>query len=132
MAEVKSKYQLGDFLKDLNKEKENLLRVDPFSKKDYAPFLVNRNLSNFIDCILFVQEVNKRPKMDKQFHYDYIINSIRPKQRFAKTNKINREDDFYALKEYYGMNNEKTKEILKLLSEEDMNEIKQQLEKGGT
>jgi len=124
-------YKLGDYLKDLNKEKRNLLREDPSSESDYSPYIINRILSNFLDTVLLVQEVNKFPNITKQQHYDYLIHAIRPKNRFAKTPKITKEDGFYAIKEWFGYNDERTFEAMQILDDDEIEDIKSKMFTGG-
>lgn len=124
-------YKLGDFLKDINVEKRNLLREDPGALQDYEPYLINKNLSNFLDTILLVQELNKRPNLTKQQHYDFLINVIRPKKRFARTPKPENIDGFHEVKGWFGLNDARTIEVLKRLDNEEIEEIKQKMQTGG-
>lgn len=124
-------YGLGDFLKDINTGKQNLLRQDPEARKDFPPFLINRNLANFVDTILYVEELNMRPYMDKDLQYDYLIHSINKRKRFAKTPKPQKEEDIELLKRYFMVNNEKADQYYALISEDDMQEIRKQFVTGG-
>ena len=94
-------------------------------EKDYVPFVVNKALSGHIDCIFYVNEVNKAPHLDKKLQYDYLYHSIRKYNRnFQKWIKYKESDDIELLKEYYGYSSDKAKDILKLLSEEHIKFIK--------
>lgn len=128
---IQMSYKLGDFLKDINVEKRNLLREDPGALQDYEPYLINKNLSNFLDTILLVQELNKRPNLTKQQHYDFLINVIRPKKRFARTPKPENIDGFHEVKGWFGFNDARTIEVLKRLDNEEIEEIKQKMQTGG-
>ena len=46
-------YELKDWLNSINFTKDNLMEEDSTSKKDYAPYIINKCLSAHIDCILF-------------------------------------------------------------------------------
>lgn len=124
-------YNLGDFLKDINKGKENIVRMDPQAEKDFTPYLVNRNLANFIDCIFYVQELNVRPNMDKKLQYDYLINAISKRSRFAKTPKPQKEVDVELIQRHYKYDMQKALDAYELLSENDLETIRQHFEKGG-
>ena len=50
--------ELKDWLNSINFNKENLME-DPDAKKDYSPYIINRCLSGNLDCIMFVNEMNK-------------------------------------------------------------------------
>lgn len=124
-------FSIGDYLKDINFEKKNILRQDEQAIKDFQPFLIRRNLSNFLDAILFVQELNKRPSMEKQLQYDYLLNSLRARKRFAKTHRQEKEEEIEYVKSFYGYNDERAYEALELLSKDDVDIIKTYFIKGG-
>ena len=52
-------YELKDWLNSINLTKEDLLERDPTAKKSYPPNIINRCLSGHLDCVLFVNEMNK-------------------------------------------------------------------------
>ena len=58
-------YELKDWLNSINFTKENLMEEDKTSKKDYAPYIINKCLSAHIDCILFANEMNMNHRLDK-------------------------------------------------------------------
>ena len=49
--------------------------------KIYNSYLVNRALSNHVDCILFANEMNRFSKIDNILQYHFYINSIRGMKR---------------------------------------------------
>ena len=105
---------------------------DELDFKDYAPFIVNRSLSYHIDCVLYANEMNLWPSTDKDMQYQYLLNSIRPmKRKFVGWNKAEVLKDLECVKEYFGYSNMKAKEALRILSEEDIAEIRKRTEKGG-
>lgn len=124
-------YSMIDFLKDINTEKKNLLRLDPLAEKDFSPYLINRNLANFIDCIFYVSELNIRPNMDKKMQYDYLINGLKSRKRFAKTPKPQKEEDVELVQRYYNYDMKKALEAYELLSDNDLEIIRQYFVTGG-
>jgi hypothetical protein len=65
-----------------------------------------------------------------QFHY--FINSIRKKRRFGgKWLSQKKVKDLEVIKEYYGYSNQKAKQALNLLSDDQIEDIKLGLKKGG-
>ena len=99
---------------------------------DYAPFLVNRSLSYHLDCVLYAQEMNKWPSLDKDMQYQYLLNSIRPmKRKFQPWQKSKTEENIECVKTYFGYSNQKAKEALRILSDEQIAEIKRKTDKGG-
>ena len=111
--------------------KVNYLR-DDIDVKEYQPFLVNRALSYHLDCVLYVNEVNLYHELDKDMQYHYLLNTIRPvKRKFQPWQKSNTDKNLECIKEYFGYSNQKAKEALLLLSDEQIAEIKRKTNKGG-
>ena len=100
--------------------------------KDYAPFLINRSLSNHLDCVLFVNEINMWSGIDKDMQYQYLLNSIRPmKRKFVPWQKADSDKDIECVKIYFGYSNAKAKEALRILTDEQIADIKTKIDTGG-
>jgi len=100
--------------------------------KDYVPFVVNRALSYHMDCVLYVNDLNQHPSMDKDMQYHYLLNSIRPmKRKFQPWQKPSADKDIDCVKEYFGYNNQRAKEALAILTKEQIAEIRIKTDKGG-
>ena len=56
--------ELKDWLNSINFNKDNLIEEDPSTIKDYPAYIINRCLSGNLDCIMFVNEMNKYPNLD--------------------------------------------------------------------
>ena len=105
---------------------------DQLDYKDYKPFMVNRALSYHMDCVLYVNELNKNNDLDVDMQYQYLLNTIRPmKRKFQPWQKTSADKDIECVKEYFGYSNEKAKEALRILSEEQIAEIRIKTDKGG-
>jgi hypothetical protein len=99
---------------------------------DYVPFVVNRALSNHFDCILYANEMNKYPHLDKRIQYDYLMGTVRAYKRpFQKWHKRETSENLDAIKEYFNYSNEKAKEALSILSNDQVTEIRTKLDRGG-
>jgi hypothetical protein len=106
---------------------------DDIDAKDYVPFVVNRALSYHMDCILYVNEMNLRPDIEKDLQYQYLINIIRPmKRKYQPWQKSSVDKDIECVKTYFGYSNEKAKEALRILNDEQIAEIRRKTDKGGT
>ena len=125
------KVELKDWLNSINFSKTNLLDEDPDAKRDYAPFVINRCLSGHLDCILFANEMNKNHFLDKDMQYTFYLNTLRKKKRFSPWLRKDKIEDLETVKQYYGYSNEKAYQVLKILSNEQIDYIKQRLEIGG-
>lgn len=123
-----------DYINAISHTKKDLIRdsEDPQRyEKDYNAYIINKGLSYFIDTILYANEMNQNAHLDSTLQFDYLINSIRPKKRFAKWSKRLSEDDLESIKSYYGYNDEKATAALSILSDEQITLIKNRLNKGG-
>jgi len=123
--------QLKDWLNSINFTKENLIEEDPSVKKDYSPYIINRCLSGNLDCILFVNEMNKYSFLDKDMQYSFYLNTLRKKKRFSPWLRKDKVTDLEIIKQYYGYSNEKASQALKILTPEQIKFIKQRLDTGG-
>ena len=105
---------------------------DELDFKEYAPFLINRSLSYHLDCVLYVNDMNLWPDLDKDMQYQYLLNSIRPmKRKFAPWQKAELNHDIDSVKKYFGYSNQKAKEAMKILTKQQIAEIKIKTDKGG-
>ena len=105
---------------------------DDIDQKDYVPFVVNRALSFHLDCILYVNEINLHPGMDKDMQYQYLLNTIRPMRRkFQPWQKTETDKNLQYVKEYFKYANSKAKEALRVLTDEQITDIRIKIDKGG-
>jgi len=119
-----------EYLKAINETKKDIM-VDDVAEKEYNPFIINRGLSFFRDTILYANEMNRFHHLDHRLQYDFFINIIKKKKRWSKWIKPHEVDNLELIKEYYGYSNEKAKSILSLLSNEQIEQLKQRIYKGG-
>tara|TARA_B100000513_G_scaffold183518_1_gene103617 strand:+ start:14 stop:391 length:378 start_codon:yes stop_codon:yes gene_type:complete len=118
------------FTDAINYTKEDIM-IDDITEKAYNPFLINRSLSYFPDTVLAANEMNRNHHIDNRLQFDFFINIIRKRKRFSKWFKPEQISDLETVKEYYGYSNEKARQILTLLSTEQINELKTKVAKGG-
>ena len=119
-----------DYIKEINYGKNNIM-VDDIAEKKYNGFMVNRGLSYFRDTVLMANEMNKNHHLDSRLQFDFLINIVRKKKRFSKWNKPEVASDLETIKEYYGYSNEKARTALKLLSPDQITEIRKKVYRGG-
>lgn len=119
-----------DFINAINYSKEELI-VDDWSEKQYIPYIVNKGLSYGSDTVIPANEVNSRPHLDKKLQFQFLINTIRPRKRFNKWVKAEKVEAIEVVKTYYGYSTEKARQALSILSTEQIEYLKQKLEKGG-
>ena len=121
--------ELKHWLNSINFNKENLLEEDPTLK--YPAFVVNKCLSGSLDSVLFANEMNKSHHLDSKLQYDFYLNSLRKKKRFAPWLKKGKTEDLDAVKKYYRYSNEKAEQAMRILTKEQIKYIKQKLNTGG-
>ena len=125
-------YELKDYLKAINKTKEKLMDTnDAMWEKRYAPFIVNKCLAPFPDTVHLVNEMNISHHLDSKLQFDFLLNSLRSRDRFTPWLKAKKIKNIEYVKEYYGYSNEKAKAALDVLNDEQIKTIKDSLSKGG-
>jgi hypothetical protein len=75
--------ELKDWLNSINQTKKNLIDKDPSLEKEYSPYVINHCLSGDVDSLMFSNEMNIYPNLDKKLQYDFYINSLRVRSRFS-------------------------------------------------
>jgi hypothetical protein len=100
-------------------------------EKSYSSFMVNRALSYHRDTALCANEMNKYPNLDNKLKYDFLINIIRAQKRpYSKWHKKALNSDLNVVKEYYGYSDAKAEEVLKILTDDQIADLKEKLYKG--
>jgi hypothetical protein len=122
-----------DFLNEITYGKKDLM-VDDIEhqvEKQYNPFIVNRGLSYFYDTVIYANDMNIRHHLDKKLQNTYLLHIIRKKKRYSKWYKSEKSELLEIVMEYYGYSIKKSKEIFPLLTSENIENMKQVLDKGG-
>ena len=119
-----------DYVQSISYNKKNLM-IDDITEKAYLPFVINRSLSYFPDTVLIANEMNVSNHIDNRMQYDYYMNIVRKRKRFSKWAKATANNDIEAVKQYYGYSEEKARQILPLLTPDNINKIKKKVDIGG-
>ena len=132
-ATLKTETRLSpfDFLKSINDTKINLIDVDSENARYYNSYIINRSLSYFMDTIVIANEMNRLHHLDYKLQNDFLINIVRKKKRFSKWDKSFESDNLDAIKEYFGYSNDKARQALQILSQDELTIIKKKVSKGG-
>jgi hypothetical protein len=121
-----------DFLNAINTTKKDLLREDPLNEKDYSPYMVNRGLSYFSDTVMMANEMNRNSGIPKKWQNDFLLTTISKKKRFSQWHKKDKNSESLQLvMEYYKYSTERAKEVLSIFTDEQIDNIKQRMSKGG-
>ena len=124
-------YQLKDYLYSINQSKKNILDEDPDAVKKYPSYIVNRCLSSFTDTVLYANEMNKNSHLPNKMQYDFFLNSVKPRKRFSPWARKDSIDYLDVVKEYYGYNDDKALQALRILTKNQLDNISYLLRKGG-
>ena len=123
---------LKDWLNSINLSKEHLIDEDPDVEKEYPPFIINKCLSGQMDSLMYANEMNRYPNLDKRMQYDFFINSLRKRKRFSPWLRKDKIKNIEAVRRYYGFSTEKAEQALNILSNEQLDYIYEKLNTGGS
>ena len=125
MTEIK----IFDFLNSINHSKEDLMTED--NQNVYAAYVINHFLSGTMDTVMYANEMNTRLFLDTQMQYDYLRNSVRPKKRFSKWLKKEKQEKVELLKKFFGYNTRRAEEVSEIISDDQLKEIENSMCTGG-
>lgn len=130
--------KLNDFINSINQNKKNLIKdggAPDAAKKVYVPYIISRSMSYHPDTILIVNELNIRGRsefnIDKTMHYEFLLHAVPPKKRWASWKKPDNQDDVKLVMEKYKYSHEKAIDIMDLVSEEELQELRSRKDTGG-
>lgn len=120
-----------DYLNSILVTGEDLM-TSPEAIKVYEPFVMNRWLAQYNDCVLIASEANRLGITDKRMHYDFVRASIRKRKRYVKwVKKEKPSKDLEIIQEYYNVGMAEAIEYSKMIPVEHLKFIKDQLDNGG-
>ena len=113
-----------DIVPSIMQSKKDVL-IDDEAIKEYNPYVVNKTLSNYVDCVMQANVMNINYQLHPKAQYDYLINTIRAKKRpFSKWHKPEKQEDLTAVKSFFGYSDRRAREAIKLLTDEQIDVIK--------
>ena len=119
-----------DIIPSIQQTKKVVITAE--NERDYVPFVVNRSISFHMDMVMPANQMNMLPSADGLLQYHYLLNTVRAYKRpFQKWQKRETLDNLEVVKEHFGYSNEKAKEALSILSDDQLDEIKRIQDKGG-
>lgn len=122
--------KLTDYLTAINVSKAPLCD-DEQVERGYVPFIANRGLSYFPDTILQVNAMNRYASLRKRMQFDFLRHSTRSRKRFSKWFKAEEAENMAAIKERYGCSNAKAREIMGVLTPQQIASVVHSTRKGG-
>lgn len=121
-----------DIINAINTHDTDLVNPDNEAQCKREAFIVNKGLSYGPDTVIYANEMNARSHLDYQLQFDFLINTIRPRKRYNKWLKAETVEVLDVVQEYYGYSINKARQVLPLLTPEQLMYIKKRLNKGGT
>jgi hypothetical protein len=121
-----------DIIDAINTHNTELVTEDNEAQCKKEAYYVFRALSMGADTVILANEMNARYHLDFQLQFDFLINTIRPRKRYNKWLKPETIDVLKDVCEYYGYSMAKARQVLPLLTLDQLLLIKQRLNKGGT
>jgi hypothetical protein len=119
-----------EILPSILQTKQHCLHTEQ-DEKSYPHFIVGRALSQFADCVFFANAVNYYPGLDNKLKYDFLLNTVKPYRRpFSKWAKKVETVDLAVVKEYYGYSDAKALDALRILTPDQINSLRKELDKG--
>jgi hypothetical protein len=115
-----------DWINSITYSKKNLLDENG-SMDGYNPYITNKSLSYHLDCILFANEMNRRPHLDNDAQYMFLLNSIRKRKRFSPWEKKTTVDKLEIIKKYHNFSDDKANQVVDLFSDEQIQYMKSTL-----
>jgi hypothetical protein len=125
------KPELKDYLYSINQSKKNIMGDDTEAISAYPPYIINKCLSGHMDAVMYANEMNKYHQLSKKMQYDFLINTLKPRKRFSPWLKKQSLEHLELVKEYYGYNDDKALDALRILTVDQLDKIRQLLYKGG-
>ena len=119
-----------DFINAISHTKIDLMDQEN-AESQYKPYVINKGLSFYPDTVIQANEMNSRPHLDRKMQFNFLINIIRSKKRYSKWLKPEKLDTLEVIQEYYGYSKEKTRQVLPLFSNEQIDYLKRRIKKGG-
>jgi len=120
------------YINNITDDKKDLFKDNPLAEKDYASFIVNRGLGYFPDTIMQANMMNRYHDIPKGWQYYFLLNTITKGKRFSKWHKAEKQTESLKLvMEYYGYSPEKARQVMDILTTDQMSIIEQKLNKGG-
>ena len=95
----------------------------------FNPWITNRFYSFFPDTLFYAQMMNLNYGLEPKYQLSFYINTVRPSRRWQKWLKNEESEDYKAIQEWYGYNDQKTKQALSVLTKEQIDVIRKKIKK---
>jgi hypothetical protein len=119
-------------LKGVEADSSNTPTAPDCPSKVYAPFMINRALSQHQDTTFHANEMNIHYHLPVRMQYDFLRHGVRPRSRYGKWAKSNKKTkDIEILITHYGYTRQKAEDVIDLLTKSQLKQLKQLHDEGG-
>ena len=115
-----------DYVKSINQKSGYISELT-----GYNPYLTNACFSMHMDTVMLAEEMNQYHWLSPELQYDFYYYGVRRGKRFGFPKKQEVEDDVQLVMDYYKYSHAKALEALEILSAEQLEHMRQKLDKGG-
>ncbi len=98
--------------------------LDDSTDKAYNKYLLNKGLSMGEDTIFYAAEMSRYSHITNNMHHDFLNGVVRKRKRYNKWIKSVKDDNIKVIKFFMQCSISKAKEILNLLNETQVNELR--------
>jgi hypothetical protein len=99
--------------------------------KDYKPYVINRMVAGYSELVLLADAMNISHNIPKDQQLDFYMTAIPKKKRRTVWAAKKKNDDLEVVMDYYNITQEKAYPYLKILTRDQINVLKDRLNKGG-
>ena len=120
---------LTEWLNSINYEKNYLL--DNETSKKYSQYIINMCLYKHRDILFYIDALNIL-NMNNKMHYDFLLEAVPSKKRFAPFGKKQKNiEDVELVKKYFNVSYNRALKYFNQLDENDIEIIKKLYDEGG-
>lgn len=121
-----------DYVNSITYTKENLCENSKIYQDQYNPFIVNKALSYFPDCVMHANEMNISAHIDNKMQYDYLFNAISKRKRFSKWEKMENSKILDDIIKIFNCSRIKARNIETILTPKELDMISAAASEGGS
>lgn len=120
-----SKKSPFDYVKGINNKTYDI------DLSGYVPFLTNRAFAMHPDTIMLAEEMNQAHHLSPLLQYEFYYYGVRRGKRFGFPPKVKEDSNLQLIQEYFQYSAVKAQQALDLLTDKDIKDIRNKMDKGG-
>lgn len=114
------------FLNAISESKKKILKAS--NEEEYQPYLINKGLSMHIDTLFDAQTMNLFPHLDNKLQFDYLLNTVKARKRYAKSwPKPLKDDDIELIRDFFQVNSNEAISIKSILTKNQIAQLREQV-----